>query len=85
MHLIFLDVAKSQQNMLWVFSKIFNVNKLMSKLVNEYINLVLKSGADLFPAEIIKDDKNVGWIENDVVNLSRVILWLKKDIDSFLE
>ena len=48
----------------------------MSKAVNENINLILKSGTDFIPAEIIKDDKNVGWIANDFVDFSRVITWL---------
>ena len=85
MHLIFLGAVKSQQNILSVFSKIFNVDKLVSTLVNENINLLLKSGAEIVPAEIIKDDKTVDKIANYFVNLSRVIPWLSKETDLFLE
>ena len=84
MHLIFLSVVKSQQNMLSVFSKIFNVDKLVSKSMNENINLHLKYGVGFFPDEIIKDDKTFGWITNDFANLSRVITWLCKYMDLFL-
>ena len=71
--------------MLSVFSKIFNANELVSKSVNENINLLLKLGTDFVPAEIIKDNKTYGWIANDFENLSRVIPWLYKAMDLFLE
>ena len=73
MHFIFLGAVKSQQNMLSVFSKIFNVDKLVSKSANENIHLLFKSGADFVPTEIIKDDITVGSIANDFANLSIVI------------
>ena len=59
-HLIFLGIVKSQKNILLVFSKNFNVDKLVSKSVNENINLIVKSGADFVPEEIIKDNKTAG-------------------------
>ena len=71
--------------MLSVFSKMFNVDKVVSKSVNDNINLLLKSGAEFVPTEIIKDDKTAGWNENDYVEFSRLISLSHKDMDFFLE
>ena len=68
-----------------MFSKTFNVDDLASKSVNDNIDLLLKSVADFVPAEIIEDDKTLGWIANDFLDFTIVIPWLFKGMDFFLE
>jgi len=68
----------------FLFAKIFNISKTLTKEMTKSINLLIKSGIDFLPTKNIKYDKTTDYIAADCIRFIRVTCWVNTDFDKLL-